>query len=264
MGIICGSMPLMARRLAVALLAVAVFDAHALHASSYAKVNSAGVCPTGWSLITSEAKCKAFGINSATHNPKTCQWGAAANTPHSNFRASTDFGARPHGCWQATSADGCVYWNPNAADAVATFASGRSICAESSPCGPYGCSHRAEYTDRSSTFATQLASFSSSVTADSDIYAAAGALTTAAKAVATPALAAGAITSMTTPIANTTDGGYKFQTHGTNAAGHACQLTVEAGIQICIPCDVGRTRRVGTTVGGSSDCPFGIALVAVD
>jgi len=246
------------------------FDA--LHTSHHYVLTDAatGDCPTGWSLITSEDKCKKSGINSAKTS-KTCQWGAAASTSDSNFRGSDDHGARPHGCWQSSSADGCVYWNPNAAAAVATSTHGRSICAESGKCGPYGCSHRAEYTDRAKDFAKQLASISSTYTGYKSVYDAANALKLAtARAVGAneAARAVGEITSMTTPTANATIGGYQFHTHGTNAGGQACEMKVNTGIQICIPCDSGRTRRVGSTtsgvVGGSSACTFGIAMVAVD
>lgn len=271
----------MARPLALVLLAVAVIDFSSAaftfdRSGKFVKTNDAGACPTGWSLITSEAKCKQAGKSSATAaGSKTCTYGDAATSTNSNFRASTNFGARPQGCWQSGDADGCVYWNPSTDDAVATFGTGRSICEESSQCTPYGCSHRVEYSDRSADFVPQIASFSmkdvTTVTnANPQWQVINGALYSSAESFINEAKTGdpnrqrqtGQITSMTTPAANTNTGGYEFVTNGINAAGEACAMAVRVGIQMCITCNEedGWSRRGG----GSSGCPLGVAMVGLE
>ena len=239
--------------LAWILLAVAALTRiDAFNGTQFSKTDNAGSCSAGHSLISSEGQCKTAGIRNAATAGKTCTWGDAATSTDSNFRGSTDYGARPHGCWQSQGTDGCVYWNPNKDDAVVSETVGLSICAKN--CNAFSCGENwAEYTDRSEGFAKQLAN------KDGDYIKSthdkAGLFMDDVKGIRT----AGNITSTTTPTA-ATNGGYKFKTHGTNANGEACGMNVRTGMQICIPCKTGWSRRGG----GTSDCPWGNTIIGLE
>lgn len=243
----------MSRSLAWILLAVAAITrTDAFNGAQFSKTDNAGSCSAGHSLISSEDQCKVAGIRDAATASKTCTWDAAETSTDSNFRGSTDYGARPHGCWKSEGTDGCVYWNPNKDDAVVS-AVGLSICAKN--CDAFNCSDWAEYVDRSASFARQLANKDGPSKQMVDTHTQAGSFIQAVKGART----SGVITSTTTPIA-ATNGGYKFETHGTNAAGEACAMLVRTGMKICVPCKTGWSRRGG----GNSNCRWGNAMIGLE